>query len=217
MIYLLLMTLQSDEYQTLASNSQGFFKDRGSKFFAHAFPVSQEEEIKEILKDLRKEFHDARHHCYAYRLGAGKLIYRANDDGEPSSSAGKPILGQILSYDLTDILIVVIRYFGGTLLGVPGLINAYRSAAKDAIENGEIIIKTVNDILLVRFDYLEMNNVMRIIKEEQPKMIHQAYDLECLIHLEVRRSHTSRLVKKLKKIDKAEVKVIETKALDNCE
>ena len=192
------MELQSDEYKTLVSKSEGYYKDRGSKFFAHAYPVSEENEIKAILKGLRKEFHDARHYCYAYRLGAKKLRYRANDDGEPSSSAGKPILGQILSQDLTDILIVVIRYFGGTLLGVPGLIKANKSAAKDAIENGEIIVKTVNDILHVKFDYLEMNNVMRIIKEEQPKIIHQAYDLECLIHLEVRRSHTLQLIRLIK-------------------
>lgn len=211
------MTLKSDEYKTITSYSDGFFKDRGSKFFAHAYPVTSEEEIKDILRELRKKYHDARHHCYAYRLGADKLIYRANDDGEPSSSAGKPILGQIQSYDLTDILIVVIRYFGGTLLGVPGLINANRSAARDAIENGKIKIKTIGDIIQLKFDYLEMNNVMRIIKEDQLKIVHQEYDLECLIHLRVRRLHTSRLIDKLNKVEKAEAKVLEVRDIDNCE
>ena len=201
------MALETDEYRTLTKVSEGSFKDRGSKFLAFAYPVSTEDEIKDILQDLRKQYHDARHHCYAYRLGHEKLLYRANDDGEPSSSAGKPILGQIQSYNLTDLLIVVIRYFGGTLLGVPGLINAYRTAAKDAIENNEIVTKTVNDILHISFDYLSMNDVMRVIKEEQPRMTHQEYDLNCIIHLEVRKSHLSRLLDKLEKIDNLQVKL----------
>ena len=196
------MTIQSDEYRTLAELSNGSFKDKGSKFFAFAFPVSSEDEIKIILADLRKKYYDARHHCYAYRLGHEKLKYRANDDGEPSSSAGKPILGQLLSYDLTDVLIVVIRYFGGTLLGVPGLINAYRSAARDAIEDGKIVVLTVKDKIQIIFDYLSMNSVMKIIKEEDAKIINQSYDMECTIDIEVRRKLTSRIIKKLNKIDK---------------
>ena len=196
------MTIQSDEYRTLTEHSNGSFKDKGSKFFAFAFPVSSEDEIKTILADLRKKYHDARHHCYAYRLGHEKLKYRANDDGEPSSSAGKPILGQLLSYDLTDVLIVVIRYFGGTLLGVPGLINAYRSAARDAIEDGKIVVLTVKDKIQIVFDYLAMNSVMKIIKEENAKIINQSYDMECTIDIEVRRKLTSRIIKKLNKIDK---------------
>lgn len=211
------MTLQSDEYLSLASFSEGFFKDRGSKFFAHAYHVCEEKEIKEILKNLRKEFHDARHHCYAYRLGSEKLIYRANDDGEPSSSAGKPILGQIISHDLTDVLIVVIRYFGGTLLGVPGLINANRSAAKDAIKNGQIVVKTIKDVIHIRFDYLAMNNVMRIIKDYKAKLIYQEYDMECLIHLQIRSSQTSKLIHKLELLEKVELKLLDSKAQDNCE
>ena len=128
-----------DNYLSIEKRSEGIYKDRGSKFLAFAFPVYQEDEIKDILAELRKEYHDARHHCYAYRLGASKEIYRVNDDGEPSSSAGKPIFGQIQSNDLSNILIVVVRYFGGTLLGVGGLINAYRSAAADALINASII------------------------------------------------------------------------------
>jgi len=211
------MTLKSDEYKTLKDKSEGSFKDRGSKFFAFAYPVSSEEDIKEILQDLRKEYHDARHHCYAYRLGPDKLRYRANDDGEPSSSAGKPILGQLLSYDLTDLLIVVIRYFGGTLLGVPGLINAYRTSAKNAIENGIIIVKTVNDIVEIRFDYLAMNNIMRIIKDENPKMIYQSYDMNCVIHLEVRQSLTERLLKKISKVEDAEANTMNINDIYDCE
>lgn len=206
------MKLQSDEYRTLSSLSEGSFKDKGSKFLAFAYPVSTEEEIKDILQNLRKQYHDARHHCYAYRLGHEKLVYRANDDGEPSSSAGKPILGQLQSYDLTDTLIVVIRYFGGTLLGVPGLINAYRSAAREAIENNRVIIKTVNDDILVNFDYLAMNDVMRIIKEEDVNITSQEYDLECSIQLNVRRSQVSRLLKKFDKVEQAEAQI---KIVDN--
>jgi uncharacterized YigZ family protein len=196
------MTILSDEYRTLFANSKGSFKDKGSKFYAFAYPVSSEDEIKIILADLRKKYHDARHHCYAYRLGPEKLKYRANDDGEPSSSAGKPILGQLLSFDLTDVLIVVIRYFGGTLLGIPGLINAYRSAAREAIEDGEIVTKTVKDRIKINFDYLAMNSVMRIIKEDEAKIINQLYDMECEIEIEVRRRLTARVIEKLNKIDK---------------
>ncbi len=196
------MTILSDEYKTLFENSKGSFKDKGSKFYAFAYPVSSEDEIKIILADLRKKYHDARHHCYAYRLGPEKLKYRANDDGEPSSSAGKPILGQLLSFDLTDVLIVVIRYFGGTLLGIPGLINAYRSAAREAIEDGEIVTKTVKDRIKINFDYLAMNSVMRIIKEDEARIINQLYDMECEIEIEVRRRLTARVIEKLNKIDK---------------
>ncbi len=195
------MTLQTDEYKTLASNSTGSFKDRGSKFFAFAFPVTSEDEIKQIQADLRKKYHDARHHCFAYRLGPEKLRYRANDDGEPSSSAGKPILGQLLSFDLTDVLIIVIRYFGGTLLGVPGLINAYRTSARDAIENGDIVIKTVRDKIRINFDYLAMNRVMKIIKEDNAKISNQIYDMECQIDIEIRRNLRDKLVEKFNKIE----------------
>ena len=193
----------SDFYHTIEKTSEGYFKDKGSKFYAYAYPLKKEEEVKEIINRLKKENHSARHFCYAWRLGKEEIRFRANDDGEPSSSAGKPILGQLLSHDLTDILIVVIRYFGGTLLGVPGLINAYRTSAREAIEHGEIIVKTVKDKIQINFNYLAMNSVMKIIKDEEAKIVHQNYDNECEIHLEIRRSLTSRIIVKLSKVEKS--------------
>lgn len=211
------MELSSDQYKTLKSFSTGSFKDRGSKFIAFAYPVKSESEIKLIQANLRKKYHDARHHCYAYRLGPEKLKYRANDDGEPSSSAGKPILGQLLSYDLTDVLIVVIRYFGGTLLGVPGLINAYRTSTKEAIENGEVITKTVQDKIRIVFDYLAMNSVMKIIKDEDAKISNQVYDLECKIDIDIRRNLSNRLVEKLNKIENCRATLKDEQSSGNCE
>ena len=146
----------SDSYLTIADPTEGLFKDKGSKFLAYAYPVDNEDEIKELVQHLKKEHYSARHHCYAWRLGADKTHFRANDDGEPSSTAGKPILGQIQRLDLTNILIVVVRYFGGTLLGVSGLINAYREAAVDALEHAEIVEKLVEEIFWVEFDYLNV-------------------------------------------------------------
>src|SRR6056297_2588024 len=151
-------------YKTIKSKGEGLFKDKGSKFIALAIPVETEEEVKSALEEVRNAYHDARHHCYAYRLGPLMDIYRANDDGEPSSSAGKPILGQIRSYELTNILIVVIRYFGGIKLGVGGLIQAYKTAAEEAIRNAKIIEKKLHDIYRVSFEYSEINEVMRILK-----------------------------------------------------
>jgi uncharacterized YigZ family protein len=190
-----------DKYRTIEAPSSGDYKEKGSKFPTLAYPVYSENEIKEILQNLRKEYYDARHHCYAWRLGADKKRYRANDDGEPSSSAGKPILGQILSKDLTNILIVVIRYFGGTKLGVSGLISAYRTAAADAIANAKIIEKTVNDIIEVQFDYLAMNDVMKIIKDGNLKQIDQTFDLHCSLTLNIRQSESQIAIDKLNKID----------------
>ena len=154
-----------DEYYTLSKPSEGIFKDKGSKFIAKAFPVFSETEIKAIQEQLRSEYHDARHHCYAYMLGADKKVFRANDDGEPSSTAGKPILGQIKSFELTNVLIVVIRYFGGTKLGVSGLIHAYKTATEEALKNAEIVKKTLLDYYQLKFDYAAMNDIMRILKE----------------------------------------------------
>ena len=146
--------MESDSYKTIKSFSHGIFRDKGSRFIANAYPVADQEAVKPILDSLRKEFHDARHHCYAYMLGRERSVWRVNDDGEPSGTAGKPILGQINSFGLTNILIVVIRYFGGTLLGVPGLINAYRSAASEAIANAKIIKCTVQDYYEITFPYM---------------------------------------------------------------
>jgi uncharacterized YigZ family protein len=199
-----------DIYKTISSESEGLYKEKGSKFIGYAFPVSSEEEIKEHIARLKKDFYDARHHCYAYILGADKLNFRANDDGEPSSTAGKPILGQILSNDLTNILIVVIRYFGGTKLGASGLINAYKTAAADTINNAEIIEKTVNDIYDIHFDYLVMNDIMKIIKDDQPDQIGQDFNLTCKITLSIRQSETEKLIDKFEKITSVKTEYIKT-------
>ena len=190
-----------DTYKTISRPSEGIFKDKGSKFIAFAYPVSSEEEIKEIVQSLKKEHHAARHHCYAWRLGSEKLLFRANDDGEPSSTAGKPILGQIQSFDLTDILIVVVRYFGGTLLGVSGLINAYKSAAFEAINQAEIITKLVEKKILVEFGYDVMNEVMKVFKDEKLTQIDPTFDLKCQIKTTIRLSDLERIVNQLTKIE----------------
>ncbi|TKG94368.1 YigZ family protein [Puteibacter caeruleilacunae] len=194
------MTTQSDTYLTIENASEGLFKDKGSKFIAYAYPVSTEEEIKDHIARLKKEHHNARHHCYAWRLGAEKKLFRANDDGEPSSTAGKPILGQIQANDLTNILIVVVRYFGGTLLGVSGLINAYREGAAEAIENAVIVEKIVEDIIKVDFDYLNMNNVMKVIKDDNLNQVETKFDLNCTIKLAVRQNDTERILNKFNDI-----------------
>lgn len=190
-----------DTYKTIAAASEGLFKDKGSKFIAFAFPVSSENEIKEIIQSIKKEHYSARHHCYAWRLGQEKLHFRANDDGEPSSTAGKPILGQIQSFDLTNILIVVVRYFGGTLLGVSGLINAYRNAALDVILNSEIVEKLVEQKLLVEYGYEVMNEVMKLFKDEKLPQTDPQFDLNCRITTSVRLSDLARITEELEKIE----------------
>lgn len=202
--------MQTDSYKTIQTVSEGIYKEKGSKFITYAFPVSCEEDIKAAIDKLKKDYYDARHHCYAYMLGADKKNFRANDDGEPSSTAGKPILGQILSSELTNILIVVVRYFGGTKLGVSGLIHAYKTAAFDAISNAEIIEKTVNDIYDIHFDYLVMNDVMRIIKEEQPLQIDQDFNLTCRITLSIRQSEVEKIIERFSKIDSVKADHIRT-------
>ena len=193
--------MANDLYKTIEKASTGIYKEKGSKFLAFAYPVATESEIKDILDDLKKEYYDARHHCYAYMLGADKGKFRANDDGEPSSTGGKPILGQILSNDLTNIFIVVVRYFGGTKLGVSGLINAYRSAASDAINNAKILEKTVNDYYKVEFHYIAMNDVMKLIKEENLDIVEQNYDNVCEIVLSIRQGEVQKIKSRIEKID----------------
>ena len=200
-----------DEYLTISKPSEGLFKDRGSKFLAFAYPVSSEEEIKEIQEKLRSDYHDARHHCFAYMLGPEKLVYRINDDGEPSSTAGKPILGQIRSFDLTNILIVVIRYFGGTKLGVGGLINAYKTASEEALKNAKIIKKTLHDIYVLKFEYPEMNEVMRIMKEEQIEQIDQNFELTCSITLSLRKADVDKVLSKFDRIENLKIEFLETR------
>lgn len=175
--------LSKDRYKTIEAVSQGVFKEKGSRFIADACPVSDIEEIKERLDLKRKEYHDARHHCFAYMIGYERNVWRTNDDGEPSGTAGRPILGQINSYGLTNILIIVTRYFGGTLLGVSGLINAYRSAASEAIKNSRIVERSVNDYFEIRYSYADMNLVMKIIKEEGVGIESQTFENECCLTL----------------------------------
>lgn len=200
-----------DEYLTIAKPAEGFFKDRGSKFLAFAYPVSSEEEIKEIQDKVRSEYHDARHHCFAYMLGKDKNIFRANDDGEPSSTAGKPILGQIRSFDLTNILIIVVRYFGGTKLGASGLINAYKTAAEEALKNANIIKTTLLDYYELKFDYPVMNDVMRIMKEQNIEQVSQNFELSCSITLSMRKADTDMILSKFDRIEKLEIEFIETR------
>lgn len=190
-----------DTYKTIEAPAQGLFKDKGSKFLAYAYPVTSENEIKEILAGLKKEHYAARHHCYAWRLGYEKLHFRANDDGEPSSTAGKPILGQIQSFDLTNILIVVVRYFGGTLLGVSGLINAYKNAAQDAINQAQVVEKLVEKNILIEFDYGVMNEVMKVFKDEKLQQIDPRFDLRCSISTFVRLSDVERIENEFRKIE----------------
>ncbi|MDX9694492.1 MAG: YigZ family protein [Bacteroidales bacterium] len=200
-----------DEYYTLSKPSEGIFKDKGSKFIAKAFPVFSETEIKAIQEQLRSEYHDARHHCYAYMLGADKKVFRANDDGEPSSTAGKPILGQIKSFDLTNVLIVVIRYFGGTKLGVSGLIHAYKTATEEAIKSAEIIKKTLHDYYILKFDYAAMNTIMKILKEENIEQLDQKFDLTCSVTINFRKADTEKILSKFDRIENLMIEFIETK------
>jgi uncharacterized YigZ family protein len=201
----------NDTYKTIRSLSHGIYKEKGSKFIAAAWPVTEESEIKIILENTRKEHHEARHHCYAYLLGQDGLMWRANDDGEPSGSAGRPILGQIKSHGLTNVLIIVSRYFGGTLLGVSGLINAYRSAASSALENAEIIDHIIQEYYEIIFPYSSMNDVMSVIKDENITKSEQFFDLECRIRLNFRFSASERILNRLSKINGLKYRFLITK------
>ena len=183
-----------DNYLSIEAPSQGLYKELSSKFISFAYPVTSEGEIKSIITDIKKEYFDARHHCYAYRIGYKGDKWRMNDDGEPSSTAGKPILGQILSNELSDILIVVVRYFGGTKLGVPGLIRAYKTASADAIANANIIEKIAKESFAVRFAYDQMNNVMKVFKEFNISPNRQHFDNDCIIEADVRLNETQRFI-----------------------
>ncbi|MEA1887556.1 MAG: YigZ family protein [Bacteroidota bacterium] len=195
-----------DEYRTIKKESRGLFKDRGSKFIAIASPVYSTDEIQGIMDRVKKKYHDARHHCYAYKLGTGNDDWRVNDDGEPSGTAGKPIMGQIKSFRLTNILIIVVRYFGGTLLGTGGLINAYRDAARVALDNAEIINKTVDYTYSLHFPYSAMNEVMKIIKEENLRQSDQVFEMDCSMKIHFRASLEKRISRRLGLIDKLEFK-----------
>ena len=190
----------NDEYKTISNTGEGFYSEKRSKFLAFSHHVTSVEEVTDIIDKYRKKYYDARHVCYAYMLGAERTVFRANDDGEPSSTAGKPILGQINSNELTDILIVVVRYYGGVNLGTGGLIVAYKSAASDAIKNSDIITKLVEEEITYNFPYVMTNDVMRVIKEMSPRIISQTYDNTCEIKMAIRKQEAERLRNRLAKL-----------------
>ncbi|TFF35624.1 IMPACT family protein [Mucilaginibacter psychrotolerans] len=189
--------LFDDTYKTIASASEGVFRDRGSKFLGYAYPVSSDVDIKPLVAKLKAEHPKANHHCWAIRLGIDRSVFRVNDDGEPSGTAGRPILNTLLSKNITNVLVVVVRYFGGTLLGVPGLINAYKLATEAALEQAQIVEKTVNDVYTITFEYALMNDVMRIIKEEHLQVLEQIAELDCSIKFSVRKTQVEQVMGKL--------------------
>ena len=198
--------LFDDTYKTIAQPAEGVFRDRGSKFLAFAYPISSDSEVKPIVANLKLLHPKANHHCWAIRLGIDRSVFRVSDDGEPLGTAGRPILNTLLSKNISNVLVVVIRYFGGTLLGVPGLINAYKTATEEALAQASVIEKTVNDIYTITFEYLQMNDVMRIIKEEQLQIIEQNSKLNCEIKFSVRKTRVEQVISKL--VNKRGVKVV---------
>ncbi|GAA4087533.1 YigZ family protein [Mucilaginibacter panaciglaebae] len=192
--------LFNDTYKTIDAAAEAIFRDRGSKFLAFAYPIQSENQVKEIIAKLKTAHPKANHHCWAMRLTPDRSVFKLNDDGEPSGTAGRPILNTLLSRDLTNVLVVVVRYFGGTLLGVPGLINAYKAATEEALANTQIVEKTVNDIYTISFDYLQMNDVMRLIKEADVQIIEQEFDNECNIQVSIRKMQVNIVLGKLDKL-----------------
>ena len=201
--------MAQDSYKTIARPAETTYRQLSSKFLVYAYPVESETEIKEYLDALRKRWFDATHHCYAWRLGAHGEQFRANDDGEPSSTAGKPILGQLLSQEITNCLVVVVRYFGGTKLGVPGLIAAYKESTALVLSECEIVERTVDVVINVSFSYIAMNDVMRIVKDMQPKVLNQVFDNLCTMTLSIREGDSEQLIGRLEKVEGATVEVIE--------
>ena len=195
-----------DTYKTITNPSEGYYTEKRSRFISFAIPVRTVEEVKAEIARLRKEYYDARHVCWAYMLGADRKTYRANDDGEPSSTAGKPILGQINSNELTDVLIVVVRYFGGIELGTSGLIVAYRTAAAEAIAAATIEERTVDEDITVVFEYPYLNSIMRIVKEDAPTIVAQKFDMDCEMTLRIRKGEADRLRSRLQKVETAYLK-----------
>lgn len=202
--------LFDDTYQTIKATSEGIFRDKGSKFIGYAFPITSEADIKPIIAKLKTEHAKARHFCWALRLSTDRNVFKLNDDGEPSGTAGRPILNTLLSADVTNILVVVVRYFGGTLLGVPGLINAYKSATIEALNENKIITKTVNDVYEIKFDYLVMNQVMRIVKDEELQILNQNFDTNCTLTFEVRKANLNPVLAKLEKVESIVIKYLKT-------
>ena len=200
----------SDTYKTIKSSARGIFREKGSRFISFAVPVFSVEEVKPIIEAYKKEYHDARHHCYAYIIGQNKNVWRVNDDGEPSGTAGKPILGQINSHGLTNIMIIVVRYFAGTLLGVSGLINAYRTAAAEAIKNSEIIDCTIKEYYLMKFPYSCMNEVMKILKDENIIQSDHVFEMACSIKISFRLSLKELILKRFSGIENLTLQYLET-------
>ena len=198
----------TDTYKTIAEPAEGLYKEKGSKFIAYAFPVTNEQQIREITTRLKKEHHSARHHCFAWRLGADHPSFRVNDDGEPSGTAGRPIYGQLINHELTDVLVIVVRYFGGILLGTSGLSNAYKQAAADALANGLTIEKIVRTTIEVNFDYLAMNDLMTVLKEFDLSMDESHFDLHCRVKIRVRKQLTALVLEKLGKIGNLKASII---------
>jgi len=202
--------LFDDTYFTIENPSEGIFRDRGSKFLGYAYPITSENEIKPIIAALKNEHPKANHHCYAMRLSTDRSVFRINDDGEPSGTAGRPILNVLLSRNLTNVIVVVVRYFGGTLLGVPGLINAYKTAAELALNEAMVIERTVNDIYTVSFNYLQMNEIMRIVKDENLDILEQQFDNSCSIKISIRKMQVNPVLARFQKLDSVSVKYIST-------
>ena len=202
--------LFDDTYKTIKITSEAIFRDKGSKFIGHAFPISSEAEVKIIISKLRTSNAKANHFCWALRLTADRAVFKLNDDGEPSGTAGRPILNTLLAADVTNILVVVVRYFGGTLLGVPGLINAYKTTTIETLKENEIITKTVNDIYEIKYDYLMMNQVMRIVKEEDLQIISQDFNINCTIQFEVRKANLNQVLGKFEKVEGMKIEYLST-------
>ena len=195
--------MQDDTYKTIGARAEAIYTEKRSKFIAIALPVRTLTEVKSLLEEYRKKYYDARHVCYAYMLGPERKDFRANDNGEPSGTAGKPILGQINSHELTDVLVIIVRYFGGIKLGTSGLIVAYRTAAALALEEAPVLEKTVDEEVAVAFEYPFMNDIMRIVKEESPEILEQSYDMDCLMRLRIRKSMMGKLRARLEKVETA--------------
>ena len=198
--------LFEDTYFTIEKPGEGIFRDRGSKFLGYAYPITSDQNIKDIIAKLKQEHPKANHHCWAIRWSTDRSVFRINDDGEPSGTAGRPILNTLLSRNLTNVAVVVVRYFGGTLLGVPGLINAYRTAAELALNETKVIEKTVNDIYTILFDYQQMNDVMRIVKEDNLEVLKQQFDNNCELTVSIRKMQVNQVLGRLQKLSSVKTK-----------
>jgi len=205
------MPMNDDVYRTVEARSHSVFRDKGSRFIGHLIPVSSQDEIRVELENLRREFHDARHHCYAWRIGAGGESWRVNDDGEPSGSAGKPIYGQLLSSNISDVLAVVVRYFGGTKLGIPGLIHAYKTTTREAIETATIIDKVLYAEFTINFGYPSMNQVMKVVREHDVEILRNDFNINCSIYARVRKSALTRVAELFQNIGKVQCTEIQEK------